>query len=55
MNIPEWLKPKNWTPETRAAAKETIRVAVIFAFTLFQATKSGQQISEAVVRKLPSR
>lgn len=55
MNIPEWLKPKNWNPETRAAARETIRVAAIFAFMLFQASKTGQNIREAVVRKLPAR
>lgn len=55
MNIPEWLKPKNWSPETKAAAKETIRMAALFAFTLFQASRTGQQIREAAIRKLPSR
>lgn len=55
MKIPDWAKPANWTPETRAAARETLRVAAIFAFTLFQASKTGQTLKDASVRKLTGR
>lgn len=53
MRIPDWIKPANWTPETKAAARETIKVAVIFAITLFQASKAGQNLKESAIRKLP--
>ncbi len=55
MKIPEWAKPANWTPETKAAARETLRVAAIFAITLFQGSKTGQALKEASVRKLTGR
>ncbi len=53
--LPEWVKPSNWTPETKAAARETLRVAVIFAITLFQASKTAQEIKEVSVRKITDR
>lgn len=55
MTIPEWAKPANWNPETKAAAREVVRVAVIFAITLFQTTKTGQALKEASIRKLTGR
>lgn len=55
MKIPDWAKPANWTPEARAAAREALRVAAIFAFTLFQASKTGQIIKDASLRKLAGR
>lgn len=55
MRLPEWVKPANWTPETKAAARETLRVAAIFAITLFQASKTGQTLKETSVRKLTGR
>lgn len=55
MGTPEWLNPNNWSPETKAAAKEVVRVAVIFVVTLVSANMGGKEICNAVVRKLPDR
>lgn len=51
--MPEWLNPNNWNPETKAAAREVVKVAIVFVVTLVASNQSGKQITDSLMRKLP--
>jgi len=53
MNTPKWANPKNWSEETKEAAKDVLKTAALFVVTVLMSnSKAGRQLADTI-KNLP--
>ena len=53
MAIATWIRPSEWSAETKEAAKTAAKMAVLFALAVLRDSRSRNEICQFLVEKLP--